>query len=546
MKIMRPGPGMAPVCILLFCMLFETAGAQCPSPIAGNKGIISCVYLNEIRSDDSGLQAKDNTLADTLNALGIPVCLTRYVLCYGDSRVAANTCNKKVSDFVNNKAASGIANRDSLAAVLASLLPLSATSEFKLIVIGDTHLDFDSLSLRDRMEILIVLNGVLDTMRFETGKWENDIFSIESKGTGFIPVDTVLAKEFAEFNRTAKSAFVSDDTFVRVIPMDNICRDLRWPFESCTTTVKREMSLYPQDQFYTREGRTGLVAINRPNWSLAQKRLMHAFSMHLCRETEEIAALEDLAIKGGNFFVREGVAFIGAQALSYYCSCPHWAASLGLAPYPSKEDIERKLACQMTGSDTGKVVWVGHASGDVVDLNIACAGYPEEDNTYQPVYHIDLFFHPIGHIDSTKDWYYIIAQAVDSLNQEETLSNPNYDTLKVNLEMARKELFDSIQSLGLVPKEILIPLLVNYLGKDDKPEYIAFANGQSEVNGSKVRYFMPEYDLSGLDFRHYFTARDIAISRLESALSDPTIVNLKYRYINDAALHCMSKFMYVE
>lgn len=528
--------------MLTLCLL--TPLISIAQPVVGNEESVKKAYIAEFR-DDTVHPDEHNGLVDTLKAKEIDVCLSRYILCYGSGVSTARVCFPDSADNFE-----GHTIDSSAIARISPLLPLYASGQFQLIDFSDgTSFRFDTLSISEKLDILPLMSQELYSLKWTDGQWTNDLFTVSAVDSmGFAPKqdDLNLASFWWQSRDSARrKRFTQDST---------IYLDWKWICGSqsdqiCQNEVREKLSRFSQDQFLVRADSAGsscLTALNRPYWSAQLNRQMGCYASQLCGcaprlDSCEQVNIDSLAIRGGNYFVRDSVVFIGSDVASYYRHCENWWSSLGFNSKPSMDSLEQALGNLITRKPQSKVIWVGDGSPDVI-TPFDCNRQPPESSVTQPIYHIDLFFHPLGTMNGTIDFHYVIAMLTDSLHAASTIKLDEYGNVKDRLRATADSLEIRLRNLGFEPCPIVVPL-VFYGGSAMGSAYIAFANGISEKTDSGFRYLMPDYLNSG-SFKYekqYEATRLIAEKALKAARVDVVRITANYGMVS--ALNCMTKVL---
>ncbi len=513
-------------------------------PVVGNEGRVKKIYVAEFRSDIID-PAEKNDLVDTLEDKEIDVCLSRYILCYGSDVTTARVCFPDPADNFE-----GHTIDSSAIARISPLFPLYASGQFQRIDFSDgASFRFDTLSISEKLDVLPLMSQELYSLKWSNGRWTNDLFTVSALDSmGFAPKqdDLKLASFWWQSRDSARRERFTQDSTV-YLDWEWICGSQ--PDPDCQTEVRQRLSRFSQDQFLVRSDNTGgscLTALNRPYWGALLNRRMGCYASQLCGcaprwDSCEQVNLDSLAIRGGNYFVRDSVVFIGSDVASYYRYCQNWWSSLGFNSRPSMDSLEHALGNLIIGKPQSKVVWVGDGSPDVI-TPFDCNRQPPESSVTQPIYHIDLFFHPLGTMRGGNDFYYVIALLTDSLHSDSTTNRGDYKDVKRRLTATADSLRIRLHSLGFEPCPIVVPL-VFYGGSDMGSAYIAFANGISEKTDSGFRYLMPDYLNSG-SFKYekqYQTTRSVAENALKAAKVDVVRITANYGMVS--ALNCMTKVL---
>ncbi len=512
----------------------------------GNKGVVRKLYISELLEGYEHDPIQTYPLVDSLKSKGIEICLSRYALCYGTDVRTASSCVPRAENIFDEVFESCVPEVGNI----IPLLPLYPSSDYQLIQFeSGLTLRYDSLPLAQRVELLTIISNQLYSLSWENGIWINDfleISSVNSHRSGHRDLDTASASKWWKCRAiSAKEKFQTDST---------VLLDWEWICDSktdtgCQTEVRRLLRNYSQDQFIVRVDSSSscLAALNRPYHSKSLNRSMNCYASQLCgcsKRWDSCAqvALDSLSIRGGNYFVRDTLVFIGADVASAYKLCSNWWGTLGFKTSPSKDSLEIALGRLLTGRSNASIVWIGDKDSlPTIDSNY-CSSYPLESCHSQPIYHIDLFFHPLGTLNGDTDFYYLFSNLEDSLHPETTKSSYRYKELQERLRRTAENIEDNLKSKMFNPKPILLPL--GFYGDFANTEvFVAFANGISENKESEFCYYMPGYlNSEALRYSDYYSkAHEAAVHAMLINGLDVETIWANYDY--NAALNCFTKVL---
>jgi hypothetical protein len=337
---------------------------------------------------------------------------------------------------------------------------------------------------------------------------------------------------------------------------------------SCSRTcnvnlLKSEFGRYFQDRLHVRNNAAGSLILNTANADFIGRRGKKRY----CEMTEDwakklktmpcsgIECQRDVlcGLAGGNMFVTEQILFIGTDERHRILGSKQLKVNMGLKDN-EKDDriINNALLTAVYGNDieNKSIVWVGtYRPVRVHSVHSDVAG----TEAYQPIYHIDLFFNPLGTINSkSKDFYYLIGQPEEFgvHREDQTMIND----LRSSIDTINKAIMDSLESRDFNPIPIEIPLGVNHenlSSETDKNAYevgifVALCNGFFEKGEDSVRYLFPRYSSKVISsFDHDY-------KRMENAARDKIHDKLKKvpfklifvesaTYTGDSALRCQVK-----
>jgi len=505
-----------------------------PSPVLVNRGRITKVHLNEITS--SGPRINDELIA-AFESLKIDYCLTTFVLCYGSSTSTAGLCTS-IPDYCQSTSSG-----DSLG--MNKLLPLYDSSLFQNVSFKDERFRWDALNPLDRIDFILSIGDRIDGLEWKDNHWVNDELIIgPMNGNSFDKGDSIglhvanaFWKKRREIRGTGNSMF--EDTIPQYIDWEMVCGD--WPTKECQDSVVSYLSVYAQDRYVVRQNGC-LRAVKRPYWAEQLQGVIRRYSAQLCDCTVANTATfqESIPIRGGNYFVRDSVVFVGANAINNFLECSNWAQSIGLSGVPSRSKLDARIVELFTGSRSGHVIWVGDR--DIKGTTVPdCSSYPNETDHVQPLYHIDIFFHPLGTKDGTNEFYYIFSIPEPEWHEACVSESMWFKILLERLETTEKRLRAEITSKGLIPKPIILPMVVRDFGQ--KYHYISFANGHSEHLGTSFKFLMPDYMQVASQFKYgrYEEVRQVALDRLTRNQIETAL--LPAIYGANFAAHCLSKVL---
>lgn len=260
--------------------------------------------------------------------------------------------------------------------------------------------------------------------------------------------------------------------------------------------------------------------------------------------------IDFMPMEGGNYFVREGISFVGVNDVVRFLSCDKWSDIIDVERSDTSEVLKGISRLSYGNRYIGqKLVVVGSQLSECVSYQPNCGSGSKKG--CQPVYHIDLFFHPLGAIDTAqpKDFYYYQAVVVDSL-----LSHPSSDTFNWNrIRKLQSEIGDTFRNLesdllraGFVPCPVQIPLLAYFSSEESSGGpmgYVAFINGISSIGTTENIFYMPHYVNMKSDVRiKYGEALKIAIEQATVG-GRVTVDTVSGIYQQSFALNCLVKVL---
>lgn len=272
-------------------------------------------------------------------------------------------------------------------------------------------------------------------------------------------------------------------------------------------------------------------------------------------------------IAGGNMWVTQDFLFIGKNVLHQYLGTiqdgQERRNQLKQGLPADKEKIEDALLESAYGSSrkNQKVVWVGTKNA-LPDYR----SYNSDESTYlsswQPIYHIDLFFHPLGSEDipvneqkTDKAKRFIYLRGIPEMycnGPDSVLCTEAFKMITASLDTTYELINRSIESSNFEVEWIDLPLVLEYGWFDNThlelSTYSPFLNGLSEkVNEGHYRYLLPYPTPAG-----YVWSESIWSERADSSLRtiisnkcvriDTVAVRSKH-YENASGLHCTVKVL---
>lgn len=211
-------------------------------------------------------------------------------------------------------------------------------------------------------------------------------------------------KEFKSIERLDNANFET-----RLIDLATICGCVATDI-SCLDNCKKKVakrfkdSFYLQDEFHVRKSESE----NHLNFSMWHDNnqidydFVANYTSNIC--TDASSHKEPLrGIPGGNMFTIDKYLFLGKDELDKYLKFPELREFIGLQPgIKDVASIEKKLLESVFEDTAGKkVIWIGNAKRDTKRYRSMQIG----QKFSQPIYHIDLFFHPIGRLNNGKFCY---------------------------------------------------------------------------------------------------------------------------------------------
>ncbi|MFT5920275.1 MAG: hypothetical protein ACI9FU_002093 [Granulosicoccus sp.] len=273
----------------------------------------------------------------------------------------------------------------------------------------------------------------------------------------------------------------------------------------CPDSIKKALGDYLQDQFHVRCFQSGKTQLNtseaRNSTCKGTDRSSNWVNNNLGCVGRKSKADKLCSIAGGNMYVTKNILFLGANELRRIDTAPKGDSSLKALTELDKESINKQLLKDVYGLTKNKnVIWVG-----TKDLVNSHTSESSTSKSYQPIYHIDLFFYPLGKLSKEKplNFYYLIAKP------EVFGKEPNRGTeihhLDSVMEVVAKAIYDSLTKLKLNPVPIQVPMGISY--NIDGPflvnMFYAFSNGLFERRNDSLRFLYSDFDVATASIPQY-------------------------------------------
>jgi hypothetical protein len=353
-------------------------------------------------------------------------------------------------------------------------------------------------------------------------------------------------------NMTGKSTRSS--YFPLYVGADKICYcDYYGPTRcnrSCTGEVFGELGRYFQDRFHIRESTDGVGLNTARAGSLFNSNTVCHFTQEWSEYFQNFScaggssADSMCSIAGGNMFVTEDVLFIGKDEFYRIWYSENMKASLGIKVTNQKSIENALLRKAYSNPAAKKLIWVGtNDLKEVHSTNSIEAG----SRMFQPIYHIDLFFNPLGTLSpGSKSFYFLLGVPEET---KQIVLNSKIDHLDTALNEIRSNVSQALIDAGYVPKCIEVPLGVKYENEFYVNRFTSFCNGLFEKWDGHVNFLMPRYD-SALFIPYsqdYVDIELLAIENMNNALDSATnnqfevIPVYSSTYNFNSALRCQVK-----
>lgn len=253
-------------------------------------------------------------------------------------------------------------------------------------------------------------------------------------------------------------------------------------------------------------------------------------------------------IAGGNMFVCEKVLFMGTDELHRILHNVQLRRNIGLGPNEKDTSlIVQALLRTVYGNSAQEktLIWVGTDQPTRVH---SAQSENAGKYAYQPIYHIDLFFNPLGIIGEGNNFYYILGDPIGFGPVPDEASK--LSELRSAINEMNRVIRDSLTSLQLNPVALKIPLGVKYNEQNGYTVgvFFAFCNGLFENSQSTTRYLFPRYssNVTGAYYSQYNSMESVAVAKLDTlnrlgGVNHTTTFIESRTYNGDSALRCQVK-----
>lgn len=320
---------------------------------------------------------------------------------------------------------------------------------------------------------------------------EKDIVDLLLLNQRFKHMRQLQFREQVLTNFDSIEEFENVNSDVRLIDLAMICgcdASDKNCLNSCRQQVISHFSsgLFLQDRYHVRKSES-ISYLNYSVWSKIGRHdydFATKYSASIC--TDVSSKKEALrGIPGGNMFVVDRYLFLGRDELDKYLKYPQLREFIGLNRGETDVSfIEAKLL-EAVFEDTSdkKVVWIGNPEQEIQRFRPLDLSYKFS----QPIYHIDLFFHPIGRLKNGK-FCYIFAMPRDPDAQ----GGSNHDYLHTKMDEVKRILESELsRDDEVVVLDALID--VYYKSNEIVKSYSNYLNGLSEqdVLNGRVEFLQP-------------------------------------------------------
>jgi len=542
---------------------------QYPPAILSNSGEIGRVFINEIRTGGGLDDVTDSQITSSFLNAGIAVCLVRNILCWGSTVRSAGDC--KTASVWDRVEAKDRKNLDELSeedrTKLISLIEreswLNLKGDFmKVIANGDT-MDYEALTMLQRLEVINEFRDDLNGMIWNAvdGVWisKSKSLVIARKSDASVPLVPdhwsswiyVLAEAWGNgMTVTYVDSTVRDGKIVSnftgrkdTISWGIVCPDLSQ--RECEDSIYTQLSQWAQDEYLVRESSSQMLPRLRFDRPESQQRRLQVYSGQLCGNVLK-SSVPSLPLQGGNLFYCDSILFIGTDEIVNFKSCKNWASTIGVKDADAVDDIFNGLSCHVAGGVARKVVMVGYPIPSKQD-SIPCEGMIL-GSRHQPIFHIDMFFHPLGQLDSggVQMFYYIIAEPIAPVGRKWSKSQQQaFDAISRGVRVSDTLVGKQLSDLGLTPRPVKLPLMVDFVTGNPNPRFIAFANGHSSKTEDGFKFYMPSYEegqmvrFPHLDWSAY-QALELQAKDALIGTGVVSVIELRGYFNETSAVHCQS------
>ena len=298
-----------------------------------------------------------------------------------------------------------------------------------------------------------------------------------------------LSREAAIKNQISDSiqaTFGIEKAEVQMLDLTQVCKCQ--PLDSlCIDSCKKFLELNPlkgnlQDYFHARQGCNSTYL----NPSIKDESLPNstAYLKQLCSDV--MSVVDPLrGINGGNFLVTKEYLFMGKDELIRLIASKERRNRLERGLEADTTLIEKALLQAVFSDSSGKhVVWLGNSK----PVN----RYADNDNPsqsyYQPIFHVDLFFQPLGRFGEDSVLHILFA-IPDSTNGD-TVKESIQDSIRTYLQEVKRNMMSELMKYDSV-SVIELPLQLEINSNDEIENYSNFLNGLIEVDSNRIRFLQP-------------------------------------------------------
>lgn len=309
-----------------------------------------------------------------------------------------------------------------------------------------------------------------------------------------LALELLLANRDAEHQivnslKNSRSPFVNLNVeYINLNKLCGLCSECDDIFY-CATRINRLMNDFLQDAFHIRYGGNDSFNMNIStvdDLDLEAIEFLKTYTEKVC--SSDVVERDSLsATSGGNMFVMDNVVFIGADEIDNYKIKKHQKL-LGLPDSFSIDNLEDQIKYHTfkKRDDSVNLVWIGTADEQRFRYEKNDASQAKKR---QPIYHVDLFFNPIGVLDDEEQrrFYYLFAE-IDSAS---CAGDSVCEGLRKWLIDSEINLAEQLRDQSFLPYPIKIPLEVT-MGSGLITDYSILLNGLfNRLNKDTVQYFIP-------------------------------------------------------
>ncbi|MCF8465102.1 MAG: hypothetical protein K9G41_09680 [Flavobacteriales bacterium] len=316
---------------------------------------------------------------------------------------------------------------------------------------------------------------------------------------------------------------------------------------TCSSDIARELRGFLQDQLHLRIESNNTRHLNTSKVSPISNRVCNGteewatfFRDILCVDTSSSDLL--CSIPGGNMFVTKDVLLIGRDELEFLRTSEARRQSIGVTSNDSVAIANAILKAVYGEVSNKKLIWVGF------DESAPMFYVPFKRASHQCIFHIDMYFSPLGKLDNSKRFYYLFSKPYEIGDAAPSF---HFNKLAFDLNKIRLNLENDLRNIGLEPIGIEIPLGVQGKSGYEAYQFISFANGLVEKRAGYMNYLLPDYELAitaSTDFRKkYNQLYKMAIGSIETGLKKAVgskfqiIPVLSSTYTAESSLRCQVK-----
>lgn len=311
----------------------------------------------------------------------------------------------------------------------------------------------------------------------------------------------------------------------------------------CLDSCKQQIltltrSVYLQDAYHARSGDNGSL-LNSNDLSNPPVLRSANYLSQLCANVG--STLDPLrGIDGGNIIVLKNNLFIGMDELDSLLNSSSRRDILKHGLPKDTLKIENALLMAVYGDTLNRnLVWVGNSS-KVQRYDFDAESMKEHS---QPIFHIDLFFQPLGYLNPDSVFYVVIAlpDTLIPFTSQNIMDRHYYQ--RASIRSLQKELLDKLKPLEDSVACIEVPLFMEWNGNSKISNYSNFLNGIFENSEGEMTFLEPV-------FKNETTAINTQRRAFNKALLSGIPENVKLNvepvhgtYGNRAGLRCQVKVL---